>query len=199
MIAATRQAILHSICCIGRDDGTRPTACGWGGSESAESSSTSMRSSAARTTMRSRSRKATCHGCAAFATSSRSTPTLSCRDRRAAALIGTIAHPLNRAEYDPVRGRVVARLRHPAAACERVARERERVEVCRRLRGPPRGRSIHDRRLGRVSGSVRRRDVHGEGHLRRGRLSSRDGRPLSRQHACSATISSRERSRARGS
>ena len=43
--------------------------------------------------------------CARAATSSRSTQTRSCRGRRAA-LVGTIAHPLNRAEFDPKRGRV---------------------------------------------------------------------------------------------
>ena len=47
--------------------------------------------------------------------------------------------------------------------------------------GHPGRRSIHDRRVGRVSGSVRRRHVHGEGHLRRRGLSSRHGRTLSRQ------------------
>ena len=99
--APTRRTILRSTCCIGRVDGTPPTTCGWGGNESAESSSSSTRSSAGRPMTRSRSRKATCRGCAASATSSRSTRTPCCRDRRAAALIGTIAHPLNRAEYDP--------------------------------------------------------------------------------------------------
>ena len=76
-----RQTILHSICCIGRADGTRLTTCGWGGNESAASSSSSTSSSAERPMMLSRSRKATCRGCAVCATSSRSTPTPSCRDR----------------------------------------------------------------------------------------------------------------------
>ena len=61
--------------------------------------------------------------------------------------------------------------------------ERERVALCGDLLGAPRRRSVHDRRIGRLSGSVRRRNVHGKGHLRRRRLSTRDGRALSRQRA----------------
>ena len=52
--------------------------------------------------------------------------------RGARCSIGTMAHPLNRAEYDPELGRVVARLRHPAAARRRVARRARTARASRR-------------------------------------------------------------------
>ena len=65
--------------------------------------------------------RAACRCCRRCATSSRSTPILSCRSTPARALIGTLSHPLNRPRFDP---RVAAgdrRLRHPAAAGRRRA------------------------------------------------------------------------------
>ena len=58
------------------------------------------------------------------ATSSRSTPTPCCRRDAAPLLVGAIAHPLNRAVYDPAARARGARLRHPAAARRRLAAER---------------------------------------------------------------------------
>ena len=101
----------------------------------------------------------------------------------AAALIGTIAHPLNRAEFDAERGRVVRGygILQPRVSVSLASASESRFAAV--YSGHPGRRSVHDRRVGRLPGSVRRRDVHGKGHLRRRCLSTRDRRPLSRQHA----------------
>src|SRR6185312_13368935 len=48
--------------------------------------------------------------------------------------------------------------------------------------GPSRRRSIHDSGVGRVSGSVRRGKLYGQGDLRRQRIRGSDARSLSREH-----------------
>ena len=97
-------------------------------------------------------------------------------------LVGALAHPLNRAVYDPALGRVVRGLRHPAAARRRLAAERAPLALRRDpLRAPGR-RSVHHRRLRRVPGPLRRGQLHRQGHLRRRRVRARDARPLPREH-----------------
>ena len=61
--------------------------------------------------------------------------------------------------------------------------EREPVALRRHLLRPTGRRSVHDRRLGRLPGSLRRRDVHRKGHLRRRRVPASDGRTLPREHS----------------
>ena len=71
------------------------------------------------------------------------------------------------------------RLRHSAAARERDARECESIALRVDLRRPSRRRSVHDGRLRRLSGLVRRRVIHRKGHLRRRGVRAGDRRPLS--------------------
>ena len=104
----------------------------------------------------------------------------------AKALIGIIAHPLNRPRFDP-RARPRHRgLRHPAAARQRDDGERGRLAVRAHLRRPHRRRPVHDRRLRRLSGSVRRRHLHRQGPLRRRRVHGRARRPRARERAAVA-------------
>ena len=108
--------------------------------------------------------------CARRATSSRSTPTRSCRATPRASWSATMAHPLNRPRFDAKRGRVVAGygILQPRVG---VSLPRHRTLA---LRAPVRRRaghrSVHARRLRRLPGSVRRRLVHRQGHLRRRRV-----------------------------
>ena len=88
-------------------------------------------------------------------------------------LIGIIAHPLNRPRIDRTRRARHRRLRHPAAARQRDDGERGGIAVRPHLRRPHRRRSVHDRRLGRLSGPLRRRDLHRQGPLRRRRVHGR--------------------------
>ncbi len=48
-------------------------------------------------------------------------------------LVGTMAHPLNRPQFDPVRGDCHRRLQHPAAARGRESAERRAFLVCHAL------------------------------------------------------------------
>ncbi len=82
-------------------------------------------------------------------------------------LVGTLAHPLNRAVHDPVARTSDPRLRDPPAPRRRVAPERESLDLRRDpLRASGCG-SLYDRGLGRVSGPLRRGELHREGDLRR--------------------------------
>ena len=101
-------------------------------------------------------------------------------------LVGALAHPLNRAVYDPDARPRGARLRHPAAAGRRLAAERAPLA----LRGDPLGTSrrgpLHHRGLRRLPGPLRRGELHRQGHLRRRRVRAGDARPLPREHAALA-------------
>ncbi len=96
-------------------------------------------------------------------------------------LIGTAAHPLNRPIIDTRTNTHHARLCRPAAA------NRDQHGLGRALTadGSPqqrgRHRSVHHGGLGRLSGSVRPRQLHGKRTLRSGGVSSRGRRALSRQ------------------
>ena len=81
----------------------------------------------------------------------------------------------HRASAEPAGGRSAAaarhrRLRHPAAARQRDDGQRRRVAVRAHLCRPHRRRSVHDRGVRRVPGSVRRRHLHRQGPLRRRRV-----------------------------
>ena len=99
-------------------------------------------------------------------------------------LIGIISHPLNRpVDRSEARARH-RRLRHPAAARQRDDGERGGLAVRAHLRRPHRRRSVHDRGVGRVSGSVRRGHLHRQGPLRHRRV--HDGARGSRAGECAA-------------
>ena len=74
-------------------------------------------------------------------------------------------------------------LRHPPAARGRLAHERASLPLCGDPLRTSRRRSVHDRGVRCLSGSVRRGKLHREGHLRRRRVRASDARPLSREHA----------------
>ena len=110
-----------------------------------------------------------------------------------------MAHPLNRPRFDVAAGRVVDGLRRAAAARHAVAAGRpRRLAVPARLLQHERHRSLCHRRLRRVPGSVRRRLLHRQGHLRRRRVRSGARRPRAGHRHCSATICSRASSPAPG-
>ncbi len=66
-----------------------------------------------------------------------------------------------------------ARARHHSAARRHLAEQLASFALCAHFRGRARHRSVHDRRLGRVSRFVQRRFVRRQGHLRRRRISGR--------------------------
>ena len=101
----------------------------------------------------------------------------------AATLVGAIAHPLNRAIYDLGERPGRRGIRDPAAPHWDHAHERQPVAVRRDLLRPSGRRSVHDRRLRRLSGSVRRRELHRQRHLRRRRVRAGDARAVPREHA----------------
>ena len=85
-------------------------------------------------------------------------------------LVGTLAHPLNRAA---VRSRARTRhrrLRRPAAARRRRPRQRQRVDVRAGVLRARRRRSLHDGGLGRLPGPLPRGQLRRQGHLRRRRV-----------------------------
>ena len=85
-------------------------------------------------------------------------------------LIGIITHPLNRAVVRSRRRPRHRRLRHPPAARQRHLHERGRLAVRAALLRPHRRRSVHDRGVRHLPGSVRRRHLHRQGPLRRRRV-----------------------------
>jgi cyclic beta-1,2-glucan synthetase len=97
----------------------------------------------------------------------------------APSLVGAMAHPLNRAVYDPGRGRVV----RGYGILQRVVAKRAPLALCNdRIRSSWR-RSVFHGGVGRVPGPVWRRELHRQGHLRRRRVSAGDARTISREHA----------------
>ena len=98
--------------------------------------------------------------CPACATSSRSTPTRSCRATRRAQLVATMAHPLNRPRFGS--GAAARRrrrgLRHPAAARRREPAERQPHRATRRLFGGEPGIDPYTRAVSDVY-----QDLFGEG------------------------------------
>ena len=123
---------------------------------------------------------------AACATSSRSTPTRCSRPTRRPLLVGALAHP---AQPRGLRSRTRprgARLRHPAAAGRRLAAERQPLGLRVDPLGAPRRGPVHHRGLRRLSGPVRRGELHRQGDLRRRRVRAGDARPLPREHAALA-------------
>ena len=113
-------------------------------------------------------------------------------------LVGTLAHPLNRPRFDP---RAAARdrgLRRPAAARRRRSRQRQPDAVRAGLLRPRRHRSVHDRRVGHLSGPVSRGQLRRQGDLRRRRVRGGAGRTGCPRTRCSATTCSKDRTRAPG-
>ena len=106
-------------------------------------------------------------------------------------LVGIIAHPLNRPRFDARRRPRHRGLRHSAAARQRDDGERGRIAVRAHLRRPHRRGSVHDRGLGRLPGSLRRRHLHRQGPLRRRRVRRRRSKAACRRTRCCRTISSR--------
>ena len=119
--------------------------------------------------------------CQQCATSSRSTRTRNCRAIRRQTNgrgDGPSAQPARvRLPAPPSR----RGLRHLAAAGRREPAELPAFLVRAAVRGRRGGRPLHARRVGPLPGSVRRRVVHRQGHLRRGRLRA-VLRRLSREH-----------------
>ena len=134
--------------------------------------------------------------CRRCATSSRSTPTRSCRWKPARRLVGTLAHPLNRPRFDASLGRVTEGygILQPRVARQR--RQRQPDGVRAGLLRTRRHRSVHDRGVRRLSGSVPRGQLRRQGHLRRRRVRSRARRTACRRTRCSATICSKGSTRA---
>ena len=127
-----------------------------------------------------------------FAMSSRSMPTRGCRVRPCERLIGKMAHPLNRPLFDRATGRVVegyAVLQPRVTPSLPIGREGSLFQ--RVFSSIDRHRSLRCRRVRRVPGSVRRRLVCRQGHLRRRRVRGRAGRSGAGRLACSVTICSR--------
>ena len=81
----------------------------------------------------------------------------------AARLVGTLAHPLNRAEFDPRVGTGSRGLHRRSAARRDVARERQPFAVHAPLLRRHRDRHLQPGGFGRLSGSLRRRDLRRQG------------------------------------
>ena len=101
------------------------------------------------------------------------------------------AHRHHRASAEPAAVRSPARarhrrLRHPAAARQRDDGERGRIAVRAHLRRPHRRRPVHDGRLRRLPGSVRRGDLHRQGAVRRRRVRRGARGPRARERAAVA-------------
>ena len=176
----------------------RARRAGWAGSASAARSRSSTGCCAAPTDtsfVDAGRRPRAC--CRASATASRSTPTRGCRATPRKRSIGIIAHPLNRPRFDAALGRVT----------EGYGILQPRVSVtmasaagslfARALRRPHRRRSVHDRRLRRLPGPVRRGHLHRQGPLRRRRVHAPRSTAACRRTRCSRTTSSRASTRAR--
>ncbi len=166
--------------------GTRARAPGWAGSASAASSRSSTACCAGRPTPAS----ACVVGDPAVLPGVRYCITLDSDTRlprdAAKALIGIIAHPLNRPRRRPEAGPRHRGLRHPAAAGQRHHGERRRLALRPPLRRPHRRRPLHDRGLGHLSGPLRRGDLHRQGALRRRCLHRRARRARARERAALA-------------
>ena len=104
----------------------------------------------------------------------------------AALLVGTLAHPLNRAQYDVRLGRVVRGygVVQPRVGISLPSAHRSRFATI--FSGHPGVDPVHDRRLRRVPGSLRRGQLHGQRHLRCRRVRDRDARSLSGKRAAVA-------------
>ena len=107
-------------------------------------------------------------------------------------LVGAIAHPLNRAEYDPAAGRVVHGygILQPRVGVSLPGAHRSRF-AADSFRAPG-GGSLHHRRVRRLPGPVRRGELHRQGHLRRRLRSSRRRTAAFPRTRSSRTTSSRE-------
>ena len=92
-------------------------------------------------------------------------------------LVGAMAHPLNRARFDARRR---ARRRAATASSSRASASRcgarGRSRFTRIFSGDTGRRPVHDRRLGRLPGPLRRGHLRRQGHLRRRRLRRGAGR-----------------------
>ena len=101
-------------------------------------------------------------------------------------LVGAIAHPLNRAVYDPALGRVVRGygILQPRVGVSLPSAYRSRFAAIHS--GPSRRRSVHDGGVRRLPGPLRRGELHRQGHLRRRRVRAGDARPIPREHAALA-------------
>ena len=101
-------------------------------------------------------------------------------------LIGALAHPLNRAVFDPVRGRVVRGygILQPRVGVALPSAHRSRFAAIHS--GHPGVDPVHHGRVRRLPGSVRRGELHRQGDLRCRRVRAGDPRPLPREHAAVA-------------
>ena len=115
-------------------------------------------------------------------------------------MVGKMAHPLNRARFDPRPAAGDGRLWHPAAPRHRRrCRSAGRIALPARLLQPRRDRALCGGDLGRLSGPVRRRLLHRQGHLRRRCLRGGAGRAGCPRTRCSAMTCSKASLRARRS
>ena len=122
--------------------------------------------------------------------------TRSCRSRPAGRWSARCRTRLNRPRFDPTVQRVTEGygILQPRVAVSVVSANRSRVLAD--LLGPRRHRSVHDRGVRRLSGSLPRGQLRRQGHLRRRRVRARRSPGACRTTRCSATTSSRGRSRA---
>ena len=170
-----------------------------GGSASAASWPSSTGCCAARPTRASSCSTATCRSCRRSATSSRSTPTRSCRWRPARRLVGTLSHPLNRPRFDARLQRVTEGygVLQPRVSVSVVSANR--TMFAQVFSGHVGVDPVHDGRVRRLSGPVSRGQLRRQGHLRRRRVRGARSPGACRRTRCSATTSSRASTRAPGS
>ena len=135
--------------------------------------------------------------CRRFATSSRSTPTRSCRCDAARRLVGDA-----RASAQPAALRSSAAARRPraTASCSRASASAcvsaNRTRFAQVFSGHVGIDPYTTRGVGRLPGSLPRGQLRRQGHLRRRRVRGRARRTRAREPRCSATISSRASTRA---
>ena len=98
-------------------------------------------------------------------------------------LVGTIAHPLNRAQYDPKVGRVSQGygIIQPRVGVALTSAHRSYFASIHS--GASGRRSVHDRRIRRVPGSLRRGQLHRKRDLRCRCFRGSHAREISREHA----------------
>ncbi len=96
-------------------------------------------------------------------------------------LVGTLAHPLNRPRFDATPERVVSGygVLQPRISFHLTAATHSRFAALLATSG--RHRPVFDGRLGRLHGSVRRGEFHGQGNLRGRCVRGRDGIDISRE------------------
>ena len=94
-------------------------------------------------------------------------------------LAGTMAHPLNRPCFDEKTPRGLRRLFDPSASRRPEHAERRALLVRSFVRRPGGNRSVHRDGFGCLSGSVRRRFIYRQGHLRRRCFRAGLGGPVS--------------------